>query len=55
MLNGDQWSQLLRGFIDEAGDLIKQAEEYLLQLDQTPNDEDARTCAPDRRTAWSGK
>ena len=41
MLNGDQWSQLLRGFIDEAGDLIKQAEEYLLQLDQTPNDEDA--------------
>ncbi len=41
MLNGEQWSQLLRGFIDEAGDLIKQAEEYLLQLDQTPEDEDA--------------
>ena len=41
MLNGDQWSQLLQGFIEEASDLIKQAEEYLLQLDQTPDDEDA--------------
>lgn len=38
MLNGEQWSQLLLGFIEEARDLGKQAEEYLLQLDQQPED-----------------
>ena len=38
MLNGEQWSQLLLGFIEEARDLGKQAEEYLLQLDQQPDD-----------------
>ncbi|MBD9482000.1 chemotaxis protein CheA [Pseudomonas sp. PDM14] len=41
MLNGEQWSQLLQGFVEEAGDLTKQAEEYLLQLDQQPQDEAA--------------
>ncbi|WP_339524500.1 chemotaxis protein CheA [Pseudomonas sp. EA_35y_Pfl2_R111] len=41
MLNGEQWSQLLLGFIEEARDLTKQAEEYLLQLDQQPEDQEA--------------
>jgi two-component system, chemotaxis family, sensor kinase CheA len=41
MLNGEQWSQLLQGFIEEARDLAKQAEEYLLQLDQRPDDQEA--------------
>lgn len=41
MLNGDQWSQLLQGFIEEARDLSQQAEEYLLQLDQQPDDAEA--------------
>ncbi|TIH08630.1 chemotaxis protein CheA [Pseudomonas leptonychotis] len=41
MLNGDQWTQLLQSFIDEARDLTQQAEQYLLLLDQTPDDEDA--------------
>ena len=41
MLNDQQWSQLLLSFVEEAHDLAKQAEEYLLQLEQTPTDEDA--------------
>ncbi|WP_107331345.1 chemotaxis protein CheA [Metapseudomonas otitidis] len=41
MLNGDQWSQLLQGFIEEARDLSQQAEAYLLQLDQQPDDAEA--------------
>jgi len=41
MLNGEQWTQLLLGFIEEASELTKQAEEYLLQLDQSPTDEEA--------------
>ena len=41
MFDEEQWSQLLRGFIDEGRDLAKQAEEYLLTLDQTPDDEQA--------------
>ncbi len=41
MLNENQWSQLLQGFIEEGRDLIKQAEEYLLLLDDTPHDEEA--------------
>jgi two-component system chemotaxis sensor kinase CheA len=32
MLNDQQWSQLLLSFVEEAHDLAKQAEEYLLQL-----------------------
>ena len=41
MLNGEQWTQLLLGFIEEASELTKQAEEYLLQLDASPDDEEA--------------
>jgi two-component system chemotaxis sensor kinase CheA len=41
MLDEDQWSQLLRGFIEEGRDLAKQAEEYLLALDQAPDDQQA--------------
>ncbi|GLK89831.1 chemotaxis protein CheA [Pseudomonas turukhanskensis] len=41
MLNGEQWTQLLLGFIEEASELTQQAEEYLLQLDQSPTDEEA--------------
>jgi len=41
MLDEAQWSQLLQSFIEEARDLSKQAEEYLLLLDQSPTDEDA--------------
>ncbi len=41
MLNGDQWTQLLQGFIEEARDLSQQAEQQLLVLDQTPDDQDA--------------
>ncbi|MEO4046458.1 chemotaxis protein CheA [Pseudomonas sp. CAU 1711] len=41
MLNENQWGQLLRGFIEEGRDLAKQAEEYLLALDQQPDDEQA--------------
>ncbi|HSX70203.1 MAG TPA: chemotaxis protein CheA [Pseudomonas sp.] len=41
MFNDEQWSQLLRGFIEEGRDLAKQAEEYLLVLDQEPDDEQA--------------
>ncbi|MDN6861064.1 chemotaxis protein CheA [Pseudomonas sp. CAN2814] len=43
MLDGEQWSQLLRGFIDEARDLARQAEECLLQLDAEPGDGEAIT------------
>lgn len=39
MLNGEQWSQLLQGFMEEARDLIRQSEEFLLQLDEAPDDE----------------
>lgn len=41
MLDGEQWSQLLLSFVDEARDLAKQAEEYLLQLDECPTDDEA--------------
>lgn len=41
MLDGEQWRQLLLGFIEEAGDLTRQAEEYLLRLDQQPTDAEA--------------
>ncbi|AZZ44352.1 chemotaxis protein CheA [Stutzerimonas zhaodongensis] len=39
MLDGEQWSQLLLSFVEEARDLAKQAEEYLLLLDECPTDE----------------
>ena len=41
MLDAEQWSQLLASFVEEARDLARQAEEYLLQLDAQPTDEDA--------------
>ena len=41
MLDGEQWSQLLLSFVEEARDLAKQAEEYLLLLDECPTDEQA--------------
>ena len=41
MLDGEQWSQLLLSFVEEARDLAKQAEEYLLLLDECPTDEEA--------------
>ncbi|KAF1072982.1 MAG: Chemotaxis protein CheA [Pseudomonas citronellolis] len=43
MLDGEQWSQLLRGFIEEAGDLAREAEACLLELDQDPEASDAIT------------
>ncbi|PTU73346.1 chemotaxis protein CheA [Pseudomonas mangrovi] len=41
MLDADQWSQLLASFVEEARDLARQAEEYLLLLDTQPGNEDA--------------
>ncbi len=41
MINGEQWTQLLQSFIEESRDLIKQAEEYLLELDRAPDDSEA--------------
>jgi two-component system chemotaxis sensor kinase CheA len=41
MFDEEQWGQLLRGFIEEGRDLAKQAEEYLLVLDQAPDDQQA--------------
>ncbi|MET1080232.1 MAG: chemotaxis protein CheA [Pseudomonas sp.] len=41
MLDAEQWTQLLQGFLEEARDLAKQAEEHLLQLDEQPTDEEA--------------
>jgi two-component system, chemotaxis family, sensor kinase CheA len=41
MLNSEQWSQLLRGFVNEARDLVQEGEQYLLALDQAPDDQEA--------------
>lgn len=41
MLSGDQWNQLLQGFLDEGRDLLKDAEDSLLRLETSPDDEDA--------------
>lgn len=41
MFDKDQWSQLLLGFVEEARDLVKQAEDNLLQLETAPDDVDA--------------
>ena len=43
MLDGEQWSELLRGFIEEARDLARQAEECLLELERNPADGEAIT------------
>ncbi|MFJ4144573.1 chemotaxis protein CheA [Pseudomonas sp. NPDC089734] len=41
MLSGEQWNQLLQGFLDEGRDLLKDAEDSLLRLETTPDDHDA--------------
>ncbi|WDU65188.1 chemotaxis protein CheA [Pseudomonas poae] len=41
MLSGEQWTQLLQGFLSEGRDLLKDAEDHLLQLESAPADSDA--------------
>ena len=41
MLSGDQWNQLLQGFLSEGRDLLKDAEDSLLCLESAPQDEAA--------------
>lgn len=41
MLSGDQWNQLLQGFLDEGRDLLKDAEDSLLRLEVSPDDDEA--------------
>ena len=41
MLTGEQWNQLLQGFLSEGRDLLKDAEDSLLQLESTPDDSEA--------------
>ncbi|GFM79510.1 chemotaxis protein CheA [Pseudomonas cichorii] len=41
MLSGEQWNQLLQGFLDEGRDLLKDAEDSLLRLETSPDDHDA--------------
>ena len=41
MFDSDQWSQLLEGFLEEARDLLKEAEDNLLRLEQTSDDAEA--------------
>ncbi|OCW25398.1 chemotaxis protein CheA [Pseudomonas aylmerensis] len=41
MLTGEQWNQLLQGFLSEGRDLLKDAEDSLLQLETAPEDSDA--------------
>ncbi len=41
MLSGEQWTQLLQGFLSEGRDLLKDAEDHLLQLETAPADSDA--------------
>lgn len=41
MLTGEQWNQLLQGFLSEGRDLLKDAEDSLLQLETTPDDSEA--------------
>ncbi|NER62614.1 chemotaxis protein CheA [Pseudomonas sp. MAFF212427] len=41
MFDAEQWSQLLQGFLEEARDLLKEAEDSLLHLETRPDDEDA--------------
>ncbi|NWB97505.1 chemotaxis protein CheA [Pseudomonas gingeri] len=41
MLSGEQWNQLLLGFLSEGRDLLKEAEDSLLRLEASPDDQDA--------------
>ena len=41
MFDSDQWSQLLEGFLEEARDLLKEAEDNLLRLEQASDDAEA--------------
>ncbi|MFD2645787.1 chemotaxis protein CheA [Pseudomonas japonica] len=41
MFDSDQWAQLLQGFLEEARDLLKEAEDNLLRLEQTSDDGEA--------------
>ncbi|MCO8169285.1 chemotaxis protein CheA [Pseudomonas sp. 21LCFQ02] len=41
MFSGDQWNQLLQGFLDEGRDLLKDAEDSLLRLEISPEDDEA--------------
>lgn len=41
MLSGDQWNQLLQGFLSEGRDLLKDAEDSLLCLESAPQDDAA--------------
>ena len=41
MLSGDQWNQLLQGFLSEGRDLLKEAEDSLLCLERAPDDQPA--------------
>ena len=36
MFDAEQWSQLLQGFLEEARDLLKEAEDSLLRLETRP-------------------
>lgn len=41
MFDSDQWRQLLEGFLEEARDLLKEAEDNLLRLEQASDDGEA--------------
>ncbi|MDU9392536.1 chemotaxis protein CheA [Pseudomonas sp. zfem002] len=41
MFDSDQWAQLLQGFLEEARDLLKEAEDNLLRLEQASDDGEA--------------
>lgn len=41
MFDSDQWTQLLEGFLEEARDLLKEAEDNLLRLEQGSEDAEA--------------
>ncbi|MCS5515042.1 Hpt domain-containing protein [Pseudomonas qingdaonensis] len=41
MFDAEQWSQLLQGFLEEARDLLKEAEDSLLRLEARPDDDAA--------------
>jgi len=41
MLSGEQWNQLLLGFLSEGRDLLKEAEDSLLRLETCPDDQEA--------------
>ncbi|MFJ4372610.1 chemotaxis protein CheA [Pseudomonas japonica] len=41
MFDSDQWAQLLQGFLEEARDLLKEAEDNLLRLEQAGDDGEA--------------